>query len=386
MKKLAFILMLFFTPVVFSAQLSQYSAGKVQQAQKLQQEDKLGEAIALLKGMDISRAYDRAFIDRVLGVYYWQAEQPAQSIKHLTQSVESGLLEDEQARSTQRMLADILLSQAQYKTALKHYYVLSQAIPATEKADELWLRIAQAHYQIEEWQAVLKALKNYESSHRKDEIQPLSLKLGAQLQLSQLAPALTTLNRLIALEPQKTLWWRQMAGIQMQLSRHRHALETLALAKRQDVALSQQDIKTLGQLYAQQGIPEKAARTFALLENSETDKDLIVTQARYWQMAKEWDKAMTFWRKAIKHDAQYRWQLAQLLLQEGHYQLALTELKQIHQKGRGAEVELAQVRAYYKMRQFEQALIHAKKADHLESTETSRGWIKYLNQIREMKS
>ncbi|MCM0148890.1 hypothetical protein KCN56_09975 [Photobacterium galatheae] len=386
MKKLVLLLMLIFAPAVFSAQLSQYSAGKVLQAQKLQQEDKLVEAIALLKGMDISRAYDRAFINRVLGVYYWQAEQPAQSIRHLTQSVESGLLEDEQARSTQRMLADILLSQAKYKAALTYYYPLTKAIPATEKADELWLRIAQAHYQIEAWQAVLTALKSYEMFHKKDEIQPLSMKLGAQLQQNQLTAALPTLNRLIVLEPQKTLWWRQMAGIQMQLSRHQQALETLALAQRQGVELSQQDIKTLGQLYAQQGIPEKAARIFALLESSETDKELLVSQARYWQMAKEWDKAITFWRKAVKHDAQYRWQLAQLLLQEGHYQLALSELNQMHQKGREADIELAKVRAYYKLQQFEQALVHAKKADHVESTTTSRSWIKYLNQLREMKS
>ncbi|MDO6706736.1 lipopolysaccharide assembly protein LapB [Photobacterium sp. 1_MG-2023] len=386
MKKYALILALLFTPVALSAQLSQYSAGKVQQAQKLQQENKLNEAISVLKGMDISRAYDRAFIDRVLGVYYWQAEKPSESIRHLSQSVSSGLLEDEQARSTQRMLADILLSQAQYKTALKHYYQLSQSIPASEKADELWLRIAQAHYQIEEWRPVLSALQHYERLHRKDEVQPLTMKLGAQLQLKQLQSALPTLNRLIVLQPEKKVWWQQMAGIQMQLDRHRHAMETLALAQRQGVDLSQQDLKTLGQLYAQQGIPEKAARIFASLENSDSDETLLVSQATYWQMAKEWDKSISSWQKVVQLNSKYRWQLAQLLIQEGQYQLALNELNQIQDSKRKADVELAKVRVFYKLEQYEQAIVHAKKADQIESSKSSQSWIKYLNQIRNMNS
>ncbi|KKC99414.1 hypothetical protein [Photobacterium halotolerans] len=386
MKKLAFIIAFLFAPVVLSAQLSQYTAGKVQQAQKLQLEDKVSAAIVLLREMDISRAYDQAFVNRMLGVYYWQDGKPALSIQRLTQSIESGLLDDEYLRSTQRMLADILLSQAQYQKALHYYYPLSQSIPATEKADELWLRIAQANYQLEEWRSVLSAIQQYERVHQQKEVQPLSLKLGAQLQLQQYQSALPTLSSLITLEPQKVVWWRQLAGIEMRLERRKQAIETLALAKRQGVALSQQDLKTLGQLYAQEGMPEKAARIFASLDNSDSLLDLLISRATYWQMAKEWDKAIETWRKAVQLDTQYRWQLSTLLLQEGHYQLALNELDKLQIKGKQAEIELAKVCAYYKLENLELAIVHAKKADNLESTKASQSWIKYLNQLRDMES
>ncbi|WP_120512083.1 tetratricopeptide repeat protein [Photobacterium salinisoli] len=386
MKKLAFIMAILFAPIALSAQLSQYTAGKVQQAQKLQLEDKVSAAIVLLREMDISRAYDKAFVNRMLGVYYWQDGKPSLSIQRLTQAIESGQLDDEYLRSTQRMLADILLSQAQYQKALSYYYQLSKSIPATDKADELWLRIAQANYQLEEWRSVLSAIQHYERVHKQKEVQPLSLKLGAQLQLQQYKSALPTLSSLITLEPQKVMWWRQLAGIEMRLEKRKQAIETLALAKRQGVALSQQDLKTLGQLYAQEGIPEKAARVFASLENSDSNLDLLISQATYWQMAKEWDQAIETWRKAVKLDTQYRWQLSTLLLQEGYYQLALNELDKLEIKGKQADIELAKVRAYYKLKNLEQAIVHAKKADNLQSTKASQSWIKYLNQLRDMES
>ncbi len=192
------------------------------------------------------------------------------------------------------MLADILLSDEQFKRALPHYYQLSKSIPETQKADELWLRIAQTHYQISEWKQVLSALKTYELLNRVDDVQPLTIKLGAQLQLQQWRQSLPTLKRLITLEPNKAAWWQQMAGIQLRLSRSKDALDTLVLAKRQGVELSQQDLKTLAQLYAQRGIPERLLSFMPVERGKKNDVELVSSQAMYWQMAKEWTKLFPF--------------------------------------------------------------------------------------------
>ncbi|MGF1731204.1 tetratricopeptide repeat protein [Photobacterium kasasachensis] len=368
------------------AELSRYTAGKVQRAQTLQQEEKLGEAIALLAEMSPSKAYDAAFVQRMLGVFYWQKGDVKRAIANLSKAVESGLLKDEQAWVTQRMLADILLSDEQFKRALPHYYQLSKAIPENQKADELWLRIVQAHYQISEWKQVLSAMTTYEKLNRGDEVQPLSMKLGAQLQLQKWRESLPTLQRLIMLEPNKAVWWQQTAGIQLRLSRSKDALDTLALAKRQGVELSQQDLKTLAQLYAQRGIPERAADIYAQLKGAKTDVELVSSQAMYWQMAKEWDKAISTWAKAAELDNKHRWPLAQLLLQEGHYRKAIAELDKVTLKGRKDDVELAKVRAYYKLENYDKAIIHAKLANNIKSTSASKSWIKYLSQMRKMDS
>jgi tetratricopeptide (TPR) repeat protein len=388
MKKvvIALALMLCMPVNACAEELSQFTAGKVQRAHNLQQEEKLNEAIAVLAELDPSRAYDKAFVNRMLGIFYWQEGNTNKAIQNLTLAVNSNLLADEQAWVTQRMLADILLSEEQFKTALPHYYALTQAIPESQKADELWLRIAQTHYQIEQWQKVLSALKRYDRFSKKAEIQPLTIKLGAQLQLKKWKESIPTLNALILLEPNKTVWWQQLAGIQLRVGRSNDALDTLALAKHQGVALRQQDLKTLAQLYAQRGIPERAALIINELDNADSDAKLLSDQAMYWQVAKEWDKAIAVWSKAAQLDTKYRWELAQLLLQEGHYHKALTELERVTHKDKQAEIELAKVRAYYKLENFDKAIIHAKQANNIAPSSASKSWVKYLSQIRKMQS
>ncbi|PSV57562.1 hypothetical protein C9J48_26590 [Photobacterium profundum] len=388
MKKVVIALTLMLCmPVNASAEeLSQFTAGKVQRAHNLQQEEKLNEAIAVLADLNPSRAYDKAFVNRMLGIFYWQKGNTNKAIQNLTLAVNSKLLADEQAWVTQRMLADILLSEEAFKTALPHYYALTHAIPESQKADELWLRIAQTHYQIEQWPKVLSALKRYDVFSKKAEVQPLTIKLGAQLQLKKWKASIPTLNALILLEPNKTVWWQQLAGIQLRIGRSNDALDTLTLAKHQGVALRQQDLKTLAQLYAQRGIPERAALIINELENADSDAKLLSDQAMYWQVAKEWDKAIAVWSKAAQLNAKYRWELAQLLLQEGHYHKALTELERVKRKDKQADVELAKVRAYYKLDNFDKAIIHAKQANNITPSSASKSWVKYLSQIRNMQS
>lgn len=382
---IACTLMLCISTSVQAKELSQFTAGKVQRAHNLQQDEKLNEAIALLADLNPSRAYDKAFVKRMLGIFYWQKGNTKNAIANLSYAVDSGLLDDEQAWVTQRMLADILLSEQQFTAALPHYYTLSTNIPDNQKADELWLRIAQAHYQIEEWEKVLSALKQYDAFNKKADVQPMTIKLGAQLQLKHWKGAIVTLNGLIGLEPNKTVWWQQLAGIQIRIGRSNDALDTLALAKHQGVELRQQDLKTLAQLYAQRGIPERAAILFSELDGAETDAKLLSDQAMYWQLAKEWNKAISTWAKAAALDNRYRWELAQLLLQEGHYRKALIELERVKRKAKKADVELAKVRAYYKLEDFDRAIIHAKLANNITSSAASTSWIRYLSQIREMK-
>ncbi|ANS85565.1 hypothetical protein VSVS12_01799 [Vibrio scophthalmi] len=366
--------------IVNAAELSQYTAIRVQKANQLAQDEKFAEAIQALRKIETSKSYDQAFVARMLGVFYWQDGQTKPAIKQLKLAVESKKLEDEQAWVTEKMLADLLLSDQQFSASLPHYYQLVQQVPESQTEDQIWLRIAQAHYQIEQWKAVIPAIDKYRRFQAKDELQPLSLKLGAQLQLKRWKDAIPTLEKLVSLQPDKVNWWRQLVSLQLQQGQNKQALSTLALAKGQGVALSQQDRTLLAQLYAQQGIPERAAIELSQLEEAATDLDLIVSQASYWQQAREWQKATKQWQLAAKQAAKYHWNVAQLLVQEGQYQQALTVLDRV--QGRKADVALAKTRAYYKLNQLEQALIHAKQADNIEPSSQSKSWIKYLSQLR----
>lgn len=378
----AFTLILVSMNTSLASELSQYTAVRVQKAHQLAQDEKVSEAITALEELDISREYDKAFVARMLGVFYWQDGQVKSAIKQLTYAVESGLLVDEQAWITQRMLADVLLNEQQFRSALPHYYQLVKSVPETQKEDELWMRIAQSHYQLEQWKKTLSALKRYDTYNHPDELGPLSLKLGAQLQLKQWKNAIPTLERLIVLQPEKLNWWRQLVSIQLRLERNKAALNTLSLAKLQGLELSQSDKRLLAQLYAKRGVPERAAIELSELKDVDSDEQLLAEQATYWQLAKEWDKSISIWSKAAEINPKYHWNVAQLMVQEGYYQKALKELDRVKGQDKQADVALARVRVLYKLNQLESALIQAKRAENLETSKEAKGWIKYLTQLR----
>ncbi len=365
-------------------ELSQYTATRVQRAHNLAQEEKLQEAISTLEGLDLSRGYDQAFVARMLGIFYWQNEQVKPAIKQLEIAVNSGLLEDEQAWQTRKMLADMLLNEQQFSKALQHYYDLSKSVPESQKAHEIWLRIAQSHYQLSQWNKVLSAMARYEKYGQPDEMAPLSIKLSAELELKKWQPAIGTIKRLIAIEPERVEWWRQLVALYLRVDDDKRALDALALAKLKGVELNQDDLKLLAQLYGKRGIPERAAKVLGELNEVNSDSKLKAQQATYWQMAKEWDKSIASWRVAAKLDRQYYWNLSQLLVQEGHYKDALIALDKV--SGRKADVALVKTRAYYKLKRIEDALANAKRANEIEPSTQAESWVKYLSQLRKVKA
>ncbi|HCH3379226.1 TPA: tetratricopeptide repeat protein [Vibrio parahaemolyticus] len=385
MKKFLITTLLSLTAASAIAQeLSQYTASRVQRAHSLAQEEKLKEAISTLESLDLSRGYDQAFVARMLGIFYWQNEQVKPAIKQLDFAVSSGLLQDEQAWQTRKMLADILLNEQQFAKALPHYYELSKAVPKNQKAHEVWLRIAQSHYQLSQWNKVLSALGRYEKFGQPDELGPLSIKLSSELELKKWQPAIVTIKRLIAIEPERVEWWRQLVALHLRVDDSKRALDAMALAKLQGVALSQDDFKLLAQLYAKRGIPERAALIMEQLEDLNVDSQLKAQQATYWQMAKEWDKSIDSWRIAAKLDSKYYWNYSQLLVQQGHYQQALAALDKV--KGRNADVALIKTRAYYKLNRLDDALANAKRANEIKPSNQAKSWVKYLTQRRKAEA
>lgn len=385
MKKFLITTLLSLTAASAIAQeLSQYTASRVQRAHSLAQEEKLKEAISTLESLDLSRGYDQAFVARMLGIFYWQNEQVKPAIKQLDFAVSSGLLQDEQAWHTRKMLADILLNEQQFAKALPHYYELSKAVPKNQKAHEVWLRIAQSHYQLSQWNKVLSAMGRYEKFGQPDELGPLSIKLASELELKKWQPAIVTIKRLIAIEPERVEWWRQLVALHLRVDDSKRALDAMALAKLQGVALSQDDFKLLAQLYAKRGIPERAALIMEQLEDLNVDSQLKAQQATYWQMAKEWDKSIDSWRIAAKLDSKYYWNYSQLLVQQGHYQQALAALDKV--KGRNADVALIKTRAYYKLNRLDDALANAKRANEIKPSNQAKSWVKYLTQRRKAEA
>ncbi|PWI34357.1 hypothetical protein DI392_04395 [Vibrio albus] len=362
-----------------AAELSRYVALKVHKAFQVQQEESTAEAIGILEGIEPERAYDQAYLQKLLGVFYWQLEQGSQAEKALSRAVTLNALDKEQHLDTQRMLADIQLYQQNFIAAIDNYHAVIEQTKEPTKLAGYWLRVAQAYYFLEHWHDVLASVSAYKQNVRTPAISALKLQLAAELSLEQWERAVKTTQQLRRREPEQKEWWRQLYSLLLRTDHNREALAVVQQMERAGFVLTQTEIKTLAGLYADQKLPAQAAEYYTRLKGLETDAEMLATQARYWQQAREWDKSLLIWKKATEVDSQYRWPYARLLLQQNQYQQAITQLNLIDNPSE--QVLLTKVQAYYRLNRLELAKKAANRAYRVAQNKAAREWLDYLDSL-----
>ncbi|MBE3668422.1 ferrichrome ABC transporter substrate-binding protein [Vibrio navarrensis] len=362
-----------------NSDISPYALRYMQQAQTLSAKEQNQQAIEHLLTAEVSRPGDVAAISRMLGILYWQSEQAEHSVIALEKALNAqGLADDEQWR-TRRMLSSIYLTLGQFRQALPHLELLTQSIPEGENAAEVWLHLAQAHYSLEQWRETLLALEKQRKLDPKPSVAVLSISLGAHAQLEQWSQLVDNAKQLIALQPEKKIWWMQAYSGYLNLRQQKAALDILTLAQLKGIALLDSELKSLAYLYASQGIYEKAAETLSQLEQADSDLELIRLQAQYWQAAKEWQKSLHFWHKAADIESKYHWEVAVLQNQLQKYQQVIASLDQMENQQRFYDAQLLKVNALYRLNRLEAALALAKKADAIKSSTQTQSWVRFLS-------
>ncbi|EMV9314944.1 tetratricopeptide repeat protein [Vibrio vulnificus] len=359
--------------------VSQYTARVMQNAQQLADNDALADAIAKLNSAEISRADDVAALSKLLGIYYWQAEQFTRSIASLEKALSFELFTFEEEWVTRRMLTQLYLTQGDYKKAIPQLNKLLKQVPENESAAEIWRYLAQAQYSVENWRETIAATKGFQRVENKPDTTILSLALAAHVQLEQWKSVIPLAKQLIALEPSNKNWWLQAYNAYLNLGQEKSALDMLTLIELQGLELNEAETKSLAYLYAAQGIYQKAAQTLARIENSQQDPKLIKLQAQYWQAAKEWQQALKLWQRLAKQESQYQWEVAILENQLQRYQQVLISLAEMDNPQRQFDAQLLKINALYRLERIDQAYAQAKKADALRSTKQTQNWLKFLS-------
>lgn len=370
--------------------LTPYAGKKLSQASELAQNDHLPKAIEVLKSAQPNTDYDKAFINRVLGIYYWQAEQPKSSISVLRKSVALKALEPKSQWQTNRMLGDILYSQQQFSASAQEYrntLAIKYTPTSQDKAqynkdiNDVNFRLAAAYYQQQNWSQVRQWIVKYRAPDASKHLQALRMQVIAELQLKQWGRAEQTLTHLLRIQPNDKTWWLQQISTQLQQNKQQSALATYALAKKQNVDFKETDYKSLSQLYAQNKIPERAARIldemFKAYPKTKTEQNQK-TQAYYWQMAREWPQAIDAWEALAQRDAEYYWPLTQLYIQQKDYKSAAKVIDKAKPYAKKEEFSLAKVRLLYRLEKYDDALAEAKRLNEELPSESAQTWIVYL--------
>ncbi|MCU8200901.1 tetratricopeptide repeat protein [Vibrio vulnificus] len=369
-------------PAVLAASgtnVSQYTARVMQNAQQLADNNALADAIAKLNSAEVSRPDDVAALSKLLGIYYWQAEQFTRSIASLEKALSFELFTFEEEWVTRRMLTQLYLTQGDYKKAIPQLNKLLKQVPENESAAEIWRYLAQAQYSVENWRETIVATKGFQRVEKKPDTTILSLALAAHVQLEQWKSVIPLAKLLIALEPSNKNWWLQAYNAYLNLGQEKSALDMLTLIELQGLELNEAETKSLAYLYAAQGIYQKAAQTLARIDNSQQDPKLIKLQAQYWQAAKEWQQALKLWQRLAKQESQYQWEVAILENQLQRYQQVLISLAEMDNPQRQFDAQLLKINALYRLERIDQAYAQAKKADALRSTKQTQNWLKFLS-------
>lgn len=374
-----------------AAGVTPYTGKKLTQASELAQNDHLDKAIKVLTSYDPKADYDKAFVNRVLAIYYWQAEQPKSSISALRAAVALKALEPKVQWQANRMLADILYSEQDFSHSAKEYrntlaikYTPSAGDKTQFKKDsnEVYFRLAAAYYQQQQWTQVRSAVIKYQAPDAKKRLQALRMQVIAELRLKQWRNAEGTLSNLIRLEPNNKAWWQQQISTQLQQHKNQSALETYSLAKKQNLEFSANDYKSLSQLYAQNKIPERGARILQEMFKAYPETKTIdnqKTQAYYYQMAREWPQAMASWEALAKRDAEYYWPLTQLYIQQKQYNKANQVIDKAQPYAKKSEFSLAKIQLLYRLEKYNDALAEAKRLNEVQSSDAAQTWIVFLN-------
>lgn len=239
-----------------------------------------------------------------------------------------------------------------------------------------------AYYQQQNWKSSLSRIKRYQPRDTKETLQALKIRVVSELQLEKWKDAEKTVGRIIRFEPNQKSWWQQLISTQLQQGKQRSALESYALSKLQGIRLTQSEYVVLAQLYGQHRMPEKAARILKEMFNeypkSQSEKHLKL-QANYWQIAKEWNKAINGWQRVASMNPKYHWRLAQLLIQQSRYKQALGIIDKAKPYANRNDFSMAKIRLLYKLNRYQDALAEAKRLDEKVPSSAAKGWVSYLS-------
>lgn len=256
--------------------------------------DRLDDAETRLKDV-LARAkgYERAVILQTLGYVYAQQDTLPQALEVFREALDMAVLprqpqEDLLLNTGQLYLADGQLSEG--VSLLEKYLKEACKTPPAEAH----IALASAYTEQKRYADALTQVSQGIAKAKSANESWLQLKLALHFELDQLRECADTLVQLLSMSPQKQDYWRQLAGVMLQLERDQQALAVLAIAERQGFVADEAALKNLANLYLMLNIPFKAGGLLSrgiedqIIENTADNFEYL---SEAWIAAREWRRA-----------------------------------------------------------------------------------------------
>ena len=272
----------------------------ITKALELYNEEKLDEAIAVLLDADPSGEFDKAFLNRFLGNIYAFKDIP-QAIKYLDLAVKPDVLGFSDQSAALKLLADLQIQESKFKVAIDSYRRWMRF--TGENNPDVYFRIAQAYYQLGDFQQALPAADNAIRFSEEPNKNHYLMKMGSYYELKRYPETVATVETMVQLFPEEKTYWVYLGNFYTLVEDYGKSLSAFQLAHMQGYLEKESEFKALGQMYANNNIPYKAASVYEKYVKSgkiKKDKTMLAAIASNYQAAREYDKAAEYYGELAK--------------------------------------------------------------------------------------
>jgi tetratricopeptide (TPR) repeat protein len=343
-----------------------------------------------LLGQVDSGSYDYAVIQQTLGYLFADKTNYAQATKAFQKALDSQALPPKVSDDLRYNLAQLLIADGQYQQGIQ---LMETWLKTADKPDTaVYVLLATAHYQIEQYQPVVEYMKKAISRDADAKEDWYRLLLSAYLSLKQNKAASGVLETLITRYPHREIYWQQLSAIYLQRDLELRSLAVKMLADRLDM----RDAKTLvnlSDMYRYLHIPFKSGQ----LLQSAMDEGLLAADfklldklASSWLAAREADKAADTLQKMLSMDdsGETHLRLGQVYVATEQWKKATEALeaapKAIRSNG---QLNMLLGTSYFHLADYAQAKVAFGKAlSNKDNSGQAAQWLRHIDDVLEKQT
>ncbi|WP_019025789.1 tetratricopeptide repeat protein [Colwellia piezophila] len=359
---------------------------KVQKAFEAFSADDVKGALAILLEVDASKAYDKAYVARMIAILYAQlGDNEQKTIDYLKIAIEPDILNEGDQSESLKLLGDMQMQTKDFEGALKAYYAWMDF--SGKEDGQTYIKIANAYYSLKQLDKVIvPADKAIVAFGDKQNQNPYILKITSYYERKKYKEAVKVLETVIQLFPEKQQWWVQLPMFYLLVEDYDKAAQTLDLAYKLGHLTKEGQIKTLASLYSQTEVPYKAAMLLEKYIASgliKRDDKNISTLANAWHSAQHIDKAAGYYGELAKmtNSAKHYRKQGMLLKQDEQFAKAIVALNKALELGvsNQGRIHMSIAESYFYLEKYKKAYAAIQIAMKDPSARKSaKGWKSFI--------
>lgn len=318
--------------------ISEGTFRRLERIMNLISQEKYGEAEPKLNEMlgEPRSDYEKAIILQTMAFVYASTKRELQGIKSFEQAIATNALPQQTQEQMMFNVAQLYLAEDMRDKGMEklNAYIAESCNPLPDAH----VQLAAVHAEKKQWRESLKQIDIALVKAKAPKEAWLQLKLALHYELKEFPRCAEVLVHLVALNPIKEEYWKQLSGMLLEIRKDPEALAALSLAERRGYIDEEGEYKNLANLYMYMQIPVKAAN---LLERGFAAKQLPGSEKNYemlgnaWIMAREYDKAEAAMARAAaaSDKGELFKRLGQIQIENENWKGALESLKKAQKKG-----------------------------------------------------